>query len=248
MQNLYFDEMDWSQKKVILFCVPYGGGWSTMFHVWEKYMDERIAIIPVKFPGRGERMDEESFPDMEQLVEDITPVVDTYHLPMFFYGGCFGGLCSYEIIKKLEQDFQRKVEQFFTNSLISPRMIGKDRKLSNYPDDLLVEELLKRGELPQEILGDKEVLQFLLPGIRADYQIYEEYQYKQKGKIHTDFCMFYKEEADMLSKKYMDWSNLIDGVCTKEYIPCHNLFDVESQIEIAKRINKKLIFFMIELA
>lgn len=240
MQNLFFDEMDWSRKKIILICVPYGGGWSTIFNSWEPYLEPEIALLAAKFPGRGERMEEPSYENMQELVREISPVIASYEIPLVFYGGCFGGLCAYEIIKELQEAYHRKVKHFFTNSLTSPRCIKEDVFISQWSKKELVNELLRRGELPEEVLGDEEVLEFLLPGIRADYRIYENYQYREKGKIDVDMSIFYNDATVLRQEVDKDWEHLIRGSCEKIRIECGNLFTVESQIEIAKQINSRL--------
>ncbi len=240
MQNLFFDEVDFSGKKLILICVPYGGGWSTIFNSWEPYLEPEIALLSAKFPGRGERMEEPSYENMQELVQEISPVIGAYELPIVFYGGCFGGLCAYEIIKELQETYHKKVKHFFTNSLISPRYIEEKVFLSQWSKEELADELLRRGELPEEVLGDEEVLEFLLPGIRADYKIYENYRYQEKGKINVDMSIFYNDSAVLRQEADKDWEHLIQGSCERIPMACDNLFAAESQIEIAKQINSKL--------
>lgn len=236
-ENLFFDEADLKSKKRILFCIPYGGGWSTMFRVWEKYFDDETLLLPVKFPGRGERLDEESFSDMEELVKNTAPIIAEYDIPFGFYGGCFGGLCSYEIMKYLEKNFHKKSKIFYTNSLVSPKFITNENPLGNLPDEVLTKELLKRGELPEEILGDEEVLEFLLPGIRADYKIYEKYNYEDTNKINTNIHIFYNSEHYRNIQKYENWRDLTTKEVTMEFIDYKNLFDEKAQLEIAERIS-----------
>lgn len=240
MQNLYFDDRSREEKELILICVPYGGGWSTIFNIWEQYLDDRIALLPAKLPGRGERMEEESHLNMQALVKEMSPVIAQFELPLAFYGGCFGGLCSYEIIKELETKYHKKAKHFFTNSLVSPRYIKEELCLSEWPKEKLTKELLSRGELPKEILGDEEVLDFLLPGIRADYRIYETYQWQKTGKIDVNMSVFYNDETAIQLEANRDWNNLIQGSCEIIPMECGNLFATESQIAIARQINHKL--------
>lgn len=240
MQNVFFDEMDWSGKKLILICVPYGGGWSTIFNSWERYLEPEVALLSAKFPGRGERMEEPSYENMRELVQEISPVIAAYELPIVFYGGCFGGLCAYEIMKELQEHYNRKVKHFFTNSLISPRYIREEVFLSQWSKEKLSEELLRRGELPEEVLGDEEVLDFLLPGIRADYKIYENYRYQETGKIDVNMSIFYNDTTKIHQEADKDWEHLIYGSCERILMECENLFAAEAQIEIAKQINGRL--------
>lgn len=241
MESLYFDPVNWDGKKIAVICIPYGGGWSTIYKGWEPYFAPEIALLSVKFPGRGQRMEEAPHTDMRELVEQITPDIAKLDLPIIFYGGCFGGLCSYEIIKELEGKYGKTVLHFFSNSLVSPRYVVEDMGISNWPDQKLTRELLRRGELPEEIIKDEEVLEFLLPGIRADYRIYENYQYIDSGMIKTNLTMFYSKGSNIEEKKTRDWNKQVEGYI--QYVPVDydNLFATDAQTAIAVRINQEIV-------
>lgn len=240
--NTFYDEIDYEGKKKALICIPYGGGWSTIFHPWESVMDESVALVPVMFPGRGPRMEEESYKDLTALIADAAKELSRIELPLYIYGGCFGGMCGYEIIRTLRDVYGIAVKGFFTNSLYAPEDIDTSEKVSELEDAAFVETIRRKGELPEEVVQDEEVLSFLLGGIRADYALYESYCFNEMPSrvLDSKIALFVKDKKETEYEKYRNWSNYSVKEITWNVVECENLFDASSQMEIAKRINQIL--------
>lgn len=240
--NTFYDEIDYEGKEKALICIPYGGGWSTIFNPWESVMDESVAIVPVMFPGRGPRIEEESYSNLTALIADAAKELSRIKLPLYIYGGCFGGMCGYEIIRTLRDAYGIAVKRFFTNSLYAPEDIDTSEKVSELEDAAFIETIRRKGELPEEVIQDEEVLSFLLGGIRADYALYESYCFNKKTSrvLDTKIGLFVKDKKEIEYEKYRNWSNYSVKEITWNVVECENLFDASSQMEIAKRINQIL--------
>lgn len=240
--NTFYDEIDYEGKEKALICIPYGGGWSTIFNPWESVMDESVAIVPVMFPGRGPRIEEESYSNLTALIADAAKELSRIKLPLYIYGGCFGGMCGYEIIRTLRDVYGIAVKGFFTNSLYAPEDIDTSEKVSELEDAAFIETIRRKGELPEEVIQDEEVLAFLLGGIRADYALYESYCFNEKTSrvLDTKIGLFVKDKKETEYEKYRNWSNYSVKEITWNVVECENLFDASSQMEIAKRINQIL--------
>lgn len=240
--NTFYDEIDYEGKEKALICIPYGGGWSTIFNPWESVMDESVAIVPVMFPGRGPRIEEESYSNLTALIADAAKELSRIKLPLYIYGGCFGGMCGYEIIRTLRDVYGIAVKGFFTNSLYAPEDIDTSEKVSELEDAAFIETIRRKGELPEEVIQDEEVLSFLLGGIRADYALYESYCFNEKTSrvLDTKIGLFVKDKKETEYEKYRNWSNYSVKEITWNVVECENLFDASSQMEIAKRINQIL--------
>src|SRR4029079_1523042 len=53
---------------VRLFCLPYAGGGASIFGSWQKNFSDTVEVCPVQLPGRGLRIEEPSFTEMNELV------------------------------------------------------------------------------------------------------------------------------------------------------------------------------------
>ncbi len=238
----FYDEIDYEGKNKALVCIPYGGGWSTIFHPWEKILDGDIAPLPIMFPGRGARIDEEPYNDLNLLVSELAQEIARIPLPVYIYGGCFGGMCGYEVIKRLRKVYGISVRGFFTNSLYAPENIDTDEGISRLEDDEFIEAIRRKGELPDEVIKDEEVMSFLLGGIRTDYTLYESYRYngEDAGIEDTKISIFVKNKREMENEKYKNWSRYSTKELVWNIVECDNLFGAAAQTEIAKIINQML--------
>lgn len=240
MTGQVFDEQDFGGKKAALICIPYGGGWSTMFHIWEPVCGPDLALLPLKLPGRGERMDEPSYEDMADLVQDCAAEAAALpSIPLYFYGGCFGGLCAYEIVRRLEQNGCCRVRGLFIHSLEVPSHIRETTALSQMPRPALAAELLRRRELPAEVLADEAVLDFLLPGIRADYHVYETYRHRPGHRLRAPLYIF-GETAESPPPTEAAWAELTSGQPVWLPAPAGNLFSPDAQLHLAGQIVRQI--------
>jgi medium-chain acyl-[acyl-carrier-protein] hydrolase len=85
-----------------LFCFPYAGGGSVLFHHWGAKLPADIEICAIKLPGRENRLSEPPFvrvaPLVQALVEGLMPYLDR---PFAFFGHSLGGLVSFELAHEL---------------------------------------------------------------------------------------------------------------------------------------------------
>ena len=170
------------------------------------------------------RMEEESYNDLIALIADAAEELSRITLPLYIYGGCFGGMCGY------------------TNSLYAPEDIDTSEKVSELEDAAFVETIRRKGELPEKVIQDEEVLSFLLGGIRADYALYESYCFHEMHSrvLDSKITLFVKDKKETECEKYRNWSNYSVKEIAWNIVECENLFDASSQMEIAKRINQIL--------
>ena len=236
--NELFEPFAEAGKTKALVCFPYGGGRSSIFHPWEHFVDETIAVVPIQFPGRGARMDVPSYSDLSELIADTAESLSWIDLPLYLYGGCFGGMCAYETARRLEETDHVHVKALFINSLFAPKLIDSSEIIGDLPEAEFISKIREKGELPDEVLDDEEVLAFLLDGIAADYKLYESYRYCDSGnKLHTNLHLFCKSRNEMTDPKYLAWQEYIQGDIHTHLIETQNLFQETALQNIAEAIN-----------
>jgi medium-chain acyl-[acyl-carrier-protein] hydrolase len=58
------------------------------------------------------------------------------------------------------------------------------------PDDALIRELRRYGGTPEETLQNRELMQWVLPAIRADFELSETYQYERQAPLECPITVF----------------------------------------------------------
>lgn len=183
-------------------------------------------------------MDEPSYSDLSRLIEDTAESLSRIDLPLYLYGGCFGGMCAYETARRLEEIYHIHVEALFLNSLFAPHLIDNSEKIGDLPEAVFISKIREKGELPNEVLDDEEVLAFLLDGIAADYKLYESYRYCDHGnKLQTNLHLFCKSHDELMDPKYLAWQDYMQRDIHTHLIETQNLFQETALQNIAESIN-----------
>jgi medium-chain acyl-[acyl-carrier-protein] hydrolase len=159
-----------------LFCFPYAGGGPAIFSAWGNLLPS-LEVVAVQYPGRGSRMLEEPFTDMNALVkaaaEGILPYLHTK--PFAFFGHSMGSTVAFEVAQYLKRTHGIEPAHLFVSGRISPHTPYNRKKIHDLPDRELIAELKTLGGTPPEVLADDDLMQLVLPLIRADFATAENY-------------------------------------------------------------------------
>src|SRR5205814_3761114 len=92
-----------------LFCFPYAGGGSAIFHPWSRQIHRYIEVVPALLPGREHRLREPAYMRLESLVESLTREIVPYlDRPFAFFGHSMGAIISFELARRLR--WERRIE------------------------------------------------------------------------------------------------------------------------------------------
>jgi len=192
------------RKKLRLYCLPYAGGNASIYASFKDKIGDEIELVAIQLPGRSERMFEEAFTDMDALVETIyRQIASTLHEPFAFFGHSMGGVIAYALTKKIEA-YSRFRPEFTIISATKPiEMINQNSK-HTLDDEALIEMLKSYKASPEAVLESKELMDMLLPTIRADYKLIETYKAPVGKRLETPLILFNSEE-DMSKETICAW-------------------------------------------
>lgn len=159
-----------------LFCFPYAGGGATIYRGWQQSLPAEVDVCPVQLPGRENRLAEPPFDRIEPLVRTLADVLaPLMELPFAFYGYSNGALIGYELARELRRRGMRAPEHLFAAACPAPHLPDRDPPIHALPDGELVAEIRRLNGTPDEVLRSDELMQLLIPLLRADAAIHETY-------------------------------------------------------------------------
>jgi medium-chain acyl-[acyl-carrier-protein] hydrolase len=164
-----------------LFCLPYAGGSASIFRLWGRSLPADIEVMPVQYPGREGRIMEKPFDRVETLVDTLLAAIRP-HLndkPFAFYGHSLGGLTSFVLARRLRREGLPMPVHLFVSGFRAPQLPDCDPPIHHLAEPEFISELRRLNGTPEAVLENKELIQLLLPTLRADFAAAETYQYTE---------------------------------------------------------------------
>jgi medium-chain acyl-[acyl-carrier-protein] hydrolase len=179
------------QARLRLFCFPYAGGGVSIFRAWSDTLPADVEVCPLQFPGRGTRLMEPPFTQLSPLVQAIAealfPLLDK---PFAFFGHSLGALVSFELARRLRRQYAVQPVRLFISADRAPQIPNRDPAIHSLPEGEFLTELRRLKGTPTELLEDEEVMQIMLPVLRADFAVYETYRYSTEPPLNCPISAF----------------------------------------------------------
>jgi medium-chain acyl-[acyl-carrier-protein] hydrolase len=155
-----------------LFCFPYAGGSSWIFHSWADAFPREIAVHPVELPGHGKRFSEPLVTRMNEMVDklvvDLQPLLDR---PCAFFGHSMGAKIGFELALRLERHGLVSPKHVFVSAATPHRRRSDAPPIHSLPTRRFLDELRSLNGTPPEVFEDAELLNFVIPVLRADFAL-----------------------------------------------------------------------------
>lgn len=158
-----------------------------MYKRWSNQLHPGVRLVPAELSGRGSRMDESFYRDVEEAVQDLLPLVlktalssDAYAI----FGHSMGSLLGYEVLHALrEEGFPLPAAVFLSGRGAPHCELREVRPTHMLPDDAFLEELKGMGGMTDELLQHRELLDMFMPILRADFKLVCKYEHRMRPPL-----------------------------------------------------------------
>jgi surfactin synthase thioesterase subunit/glycosyltransferase involved in cell wall biosynthesis len=159
-----------------LFCFPHAGGGAAAFLRWAESLPAGIVLSPVRLPGRESRLAEPPFCEMAPLVAALGQAIEPFLAePFAFYGHSMGAVVAFELARRLRARGLPLPQRLFVSAARAPQF-RKHYTPPPVPDDAqFIAELRRLEGVPAEVLANEELMQLVLPALRADSALFRNY-------------------------------------------------------------------------
>ncbi|MBA2283891.1 MAG: thioesterase [Ktedonobacteraceae bacterium] len=161
-----------------LFCFPYAGGSASLFREWSAFFPREIEVCAIQLPGRENRLVEPPLSEFEPLVHQLAQAISPYlEKPCAVFGHSLGALVSFELARSLRQREGFCPVRLLVSAHRAPQLPDPYPPVYNLPLPEFLQELRLLQGTPEEVLHHEELMQVLLPMLRADFTLAETYRY-----------------------------------------------------------------------
>lgn len=174
-----------------LFCFPYAGGSAMAYRAWADLLPTNIEVCPVELPGRGGRMRELPYNKMTPLVNDLGgALIPHLTKPYVFFGHSMGALIGFELARLFRRQNVPVPLYLFVSGHTAPQFGSSHAPIHNLPDKQFKEELRKLNGTPDAVINNDELMELLIPMLRADFEVNETYQHKPEPPLDIPIAAY----------------------------------------------------------
>ncbi len=154
-----------------LYLFAYAGGSAAVFRQWPAYFDDSYELIGIQLPGRGSRMLEPAETDYRVLVRDIADALleENQYTRYALYGHSMGALLAHHVALELLRRGAAQPDALFVSGCKPPHLARSARQVADMSDAEFIDELRRLEGTPAALLENAELMQLLLPTIKADF-------------------------------------------------------------------------------
>jgi medium-chain acyl-[acyl-carrier-protein] hydrolase len=238
------------QARLRLFCFPYAGGSALIFRKWVDALPSFVEVYPVQLPGRGNRLYEEPFNNLDALLEAaaqaMTPLFDK---PFALFGHSMGATISFELARLLRREGGTMPLHLFISGRRAPQVPDREPPLYNLPETELFEELHRLGGTPREVLEHPELMQVMLPLLRADLTIAETYTCSTEPPLDCPVSVFGGlQDKDVTREDLEAWAEHTNARFTLRMLAGDHFFLNTSQPLLFRTLSQELYWLLRNLS
>ncbi|MFL6332858.1 MAG: thioesterase II family protein [Pyrinomonadaceae bacterium] len=225
-----------------LFCFPYAGGAASSYFTWQEYLPPSVEVFAAQPPGRANRLNELPLKDIDTLVAELgRSILPHLDRPFAFFGHSMGAVIAFELVRLLRRDGRAKPFHLFVSGREAPHAPDPRPPTYNLPEPEFIEALGRLKGTPQEVLRHEELMRFVLPLLRADFEAIETYVYKNEPPLDCPITAFVGLHDDEVSREQLEmWAGQTKASFSARVFPGDHFFLHTAQPALLKAIAVEL--------
>ncbi|MFG2312782.1 thioesterase II family protein [Streptomyces sp. NPDC048566] len=186
-----------------LVCFPHAGGSATAYLPLARTLPADLDVVSVQYPGRQDRYREEPFTSIADLVEAVAgqlseELVANPARPYALFGHSMGALVAFETARWLAARGLPAPQRLFLSGRGAPGPQTSDR-YQFFDDSDVLTEVRRLGGTDQAMLDNPEVMEMVLPGLRADYRALGTYTWQASEPLPTPITVLVGDSDPMVT-------------------------------------------------
>ncbi len=227
-------------KEYVLVCFPFAGGAASAYNNWVKRLSDLIDVCAIQLPGREDRIMEKPYRNMEMLVCDITEELKKLNKRLVLFGHSMGGKIAYEVAKKLE-DEGCGAELLIVSGSRVPN-VPEPNPVYQLSDEAFLDAIKRFNGMPKEITENRDIMNFFLPMLRADFELDEKYYSPGVTILNCPIiALGGKEDSEANEKDISRWGDFTREKFAYKVFDGGHFFIKQSEAEVTGFVREKIL-------
>ncbi|WP_210589229.1 thioesterase II family protein [Streptomyces sp. GESEQ-35] len=229
-----------------LVCFPHAGGSATSYMPLARMVPADFDVVSVQYPGRQDRYGEAPFTDLAPLVEAVAEEL-AHELaadpgrPYALFGHSMGALVAYETARLLARGELPGPQRLFLSGRGAPGLRTSVR-YDLYDDADVLAEMRRLGGTDQAMLDDPELLELVLPALRADYRAVGTYRWRGGEPLAAAITALVGDRDPMVTvQDARTWREHTSGDFALKVFPGGHFYLVDHIGQVAAAVTEGLL-------
>ena len=225
-----------------LFCFPPAGAGASLFHGWAEALPSLIEVSAVHLPGREVRIAEPPFTRMGALVEAVSREIElAADRPFALFGHSLGGWVAFELARKLRAAGGPTPSLLLVAGCGAPHVAEPNARIHDLPDAEFLAAVRALNGIPEAALAHPELIELMLPTLRADFTVYETYRYTDAPVLGCPITAFGGREDPRVPRSALEaWSAQTTGRFDLRMFDGDHFFLNTARAELLRSIAEEL--------
>jgi medium-chain acyl-[acyl-carrier-protein] hydrolase len=221
--------------------MPYAGGAASIYRSWPNAFPSDIDVCAVELPGRGTRLNEKPYTSISLLVDAlcraILPFLDR---PFALFGHSMGALLAFETARLMGRVYQITPSHLFISGHSAPQFPMR-YPAHDMAEKELIELLKNLSGTPPEIFQNRELMDLMLPILRADFALCESYKYLEDRPLECPISVFAGLNDEETPRAHLEgWREHTTGPFNLRMLPGGHFFIHGSQKQIMECVMREI--------
>jgi medium-chain acyl-[acyl-carrier-protein] hydrolase len=172
------------------------------------------------------------------LAGGLLPYLDK---PFAFFGHSLGAIIGFELARYLRRHHKLEPRYLFVSAAPAPHLREQEKPIHALPEPEFISELAKLNGTPREVLESEELMQLVLPTLRADFALSEKYTYRNGPPLDCPIAAFGGGRDANVTRAHLEaWRAHSATAFSLNIIPGDHFFLHAGQARLLALLSKKL--------
>lgn len=205
-----------------LICFAHAGAGAAAFQSWSALLPPKMELCALRLPGREQLVGGAPFqrlpPLIDWAIEVLTPML--VH-PYVLFGHSLGALIAFEFARELRCRNLPSPKALLVSGHGAPQLPRSLPPLAGLPDTEFITRVEALGGTSvTEAFAHPELRLLILPALRADFAIIENYVYKDSAPFEFSLCIYGGTNDPLVPVENLSpWADQTRGTFTRCVFP-----------------------------